>query len=148
MSEFFGSLSAKFGKAFNYADEQPLRAEIFSVERLEQYARALAQEHKTLLPEKAGPNFCPVWRTTAETCRRYRTLIASIKEGHAISPAAEWLVDNFHIVEEQLREIREDLPRSYYHELPKLAEGELKLLSENLRSRGRADRSHGLPAGY
>ena len=36
------------------------------------------------------------------------------------------MVDNFHIVEEQLRQIREDLPRSYYHELPKLAEGELR----------------------
>src|SRR4030095_14893216 len=50
----------------------------------------------------------------------------AIRNGRTISPAAEWLVDNFHIVEEQLREIREDLPRSYYHELPKLAEGELK----------------------
>src|SRR4029077_49153 len=38
----------------------------------------------------------------------------------------EWLVDNYHIVEEQLREIRQDLPRGYYHELPKLAEGPLE----------------------
>src|SRR6266699_3584118 len=49
-----------------------------------------------------------------------------IREEHVISPAAEWLVDNFHIVEEQVREIREDLPKSYYHELPKLAEGPFK----------------------
>src|ERR1041385_8892544 len=49
-----------------------------------------------------------------------------MREGRPISPAAEWLVDNYHIVEEQLREIREDLPRSYYHELPKLADGELQ----------------------
>src|SRR5439155_15532239 len=45
---------------------------------------------------------------------------------HVISPAAEWLVDNFHIVEEQVREIREDLPRGYYRELPKLAAGDYK----------------------
>src|SRR6266545_2127991 len=38
----------------------------------------------------------------------------------------ERLVDNFHIVEEQVREIREDLPKSYYHELPKLADGLFK----------------------
>src|SRR6266699_3616465 len=49
-----------------------------------------------------------------------------IREAHVISPAAEWLVDNFHIVEEQVREIREDLPKSYYHELPKLAAGDFR----------------------
>ena len=43
--------------------------------------------------------------------------------GSADSPAAEWLLDNFHIVEEQIREISEDLPPSYYRELPKLADG-------------------------
>jgi cyclic beta-1,2-glucan synthetase len=128
MSEFFGTLSAKFGKAFNYADEQPLRAEIFSVERLEHYARALAKEHKTVVTRKGRAELLPRLEDNGrKLIAAYRTLITSIKDGHAISPAAEWLVDNFHIVEEQLREIREDLPRSYYHELPKLAEGELKL---------------------
>ncbi|HEY0367291.1 MAG TPA: protein ndvB, partial [Pyrinomonadaceae bacterium] len=53
-------------------------------------------------------------------------LVNALREGRAISPAAEWLVDNYHIVEEQLREIRQDLPTSYYHELPKLASGELE----------------------
>ena len=38
-------------------------------------------------------------------------------------PAAEWLLDNYHLVEEQIREIREDLPPGYYRQLPKLAEG-------------------------
>ena len=56
----------------------------------------------------------------------YKALAESIREEHVISPAAEWLVDNFHIVEEQVREIREDLPKGYYHELPKLAEGDFK----------------------
>src|SRR5688572_19716206 len=126
MSEFFGSLSAKFGKAFNYADEHPLRAEIFSVERLEQYARAIAQEHKTVVTRKGRAELLPRLEDNGrKLIAAYRTLITSIKEGQAISPAAEWLVDNFHIIEEQLREIREDLPKSYYHELPKLASGEL-----------------------
>src|SRR4030095_8786612 len=53
----------------------------------------------------------------------YKELAESIRSEHVISPAAEWLVDNFHIVEEQVREIREDLPRGYYRELPKLADG-------------------------
>ena len=43
----------------------------------------------------------------------------------ALAPDAEWLVDNYYIVEEQLREIREDLPRQFYLELPKLTDGPL-----------------------
>ena len=49
----------------------------------------------------------------------------AIREERAITPAAEWLVDNFHVVDEQLREIRDDLPAGFYRELPKLAEGPL-----------------------
>jgi cyclic beta-1,2-glucan synthetase len=40
-----------------------------------------------------------------------------------VVPAAEWLLDNYHLVEEQVREIRDDLPPGYYRQLPKLAEG-------------------------
>src|SRR5205814_6088223 len=53
----------------------------------------------------------------------YRAVADAIREERTISPAAEWLVDNFHIVEEHLREIREDLPPRYYRELPKLDAG-------------------------
>ena len=55
----------------------------------------------------------------------YRVLARAIKEERSITPAAEWLVDNFHVVEEQLREIRDDLPADYYRKLPKLADGPL-----------------------
>src|SRR5262249_60336330 len=41
----------------------------------------------------------------------------------SITPDAEWLLDNFHIVEDTLREIRVDLPHGYYRKLPKLAHG-------------------------
>ena len=48
MSEFFASLSETFDSTSDYADEQPVRAELFSVERLEQYAQALAAEQTWL----------------------------------------------------------------------------------------------------
>ena len=47
----------------------------------------------------------------------------AIGESRAITPAAEWLVDNYHLVEKQIREIRADLPAGYYRQLPKLAAG-------------------------
>jgi cyclic beta-1,2-glucan synthetase len=126
MSEFLGSLSASFGKASGFAEDQPVRAEIFSVERLEQYAHALALEHKTVTKKGRAQLLPRLENNGRKLVGAYHTLVEAIRSGRAISPAAEWLVDNFHIVEEQLREIREDLPKSYYHELPKLAEGELK----------------------
>src|ERR1051325_10998252 len=106
--------------------EEPIRAELYSVERLEQYAPALAAEHTVA----ARPKRVPSLLSRVDSNRRqliavYRSLADAIRNERAISPAAEWLVDNFHIVEEQLREIREDLPKGYYYELPKLSAGEL-----------------------
>ncbi len=51
----------------------------------------------------------------------YQSVIESVRDQEPISPDAEWLVDNYYVVQEQLREIREDMPRSFYLELPKLA---------------------------
>ena len=40
-----------------------------------------------------------------------------------IAPAAEWLLDNFYLIEEQIRTARRHLPPSYSRELPRLASG-------------------------
>jgi cyclic beta-1,2-glucan synthetase len=56
----------------------------------------------------------------------YRGTAAAMREERPITPAAEWLVDNFHLVRQQIREIREDLPRGYYRQLPKLTDGPLE----------------------
>ena len=53
----------------------------------------------------------------------YRSIAKAVDEGRAITPAAEWVLDNYHVVEEQIREIREDLPPQFYRQLPKLAAG-------------------------
>ncbi|HEX4112534.1 MAG TPA: glycosyl transferase, partial [Stellaceae bacterium] len=56
----------------------------------------------------------------------YRTIAMAIREERTITPAADWLVDNFFVVDEQVREIRNDLPPGFYRQLPKLADGPLK----------------------
>src|SRR5215211_3636712 len=53
------------------------------------------------------------------------TLTDAADEGIDVSPAGEWLLDNFYTVEEHIREIRASLPRGYYRELPELATGPL-----------------------
>jgi cyclic beta-1,2-glucan synthetase len=106
--------------------EEPILAELFSVERLEQHAQTLAAAQTvTDAPRRGravGPRISENGRVLLES---YRVLARAIKDERSITPAAEWLVDNFHIVDEQLREIRDDLPPDYYRELPKLAEGHL-----------------------
>ena len=42
--------------------------------------------------------------------RAYRSIAQAIRDERAIAPAAEWLVDNFHVIEDQIREIHDDLP--------------------------------------
>lgn len=125
MAEFVGQTFQGRARS-DSSDEEPIRDELFSVERLEQYAVELAPEHAVSSGTRRGRRLLP---RLEENGRKlfsvYRTLANAVRDERAVSPAAEWLVDNFHIVEDQLREIRRDLPRGYYKELPKLQSGEL-----------------------
>ncbi|MDP1873109.1 GH36-type glycosyl hydrolase domain-containing protein [Phenylobacterium sp.] len=107
-----------------WMDDEPIRAELFSVERLEDHAASLARA-QPIVPGFARGR--PLSRRLAENevalVAAYRDIAGTVAQGAAITPAAEWLVDNFHIVEKQIREIRLDLPVEYYKELPKLATG-------------------------
>ena len=106
--------------------EEPILAELFSVERLEQHAQTLAGAQAVTDEPRRGHAIAPrVAENGRVLLESYRVLARAIKDERSITPAAEWLVDNFHIVDEQLREIRDDLPADYYRELPKLAEGHL-----------------------
>jgi len=108
-------------------NEESARDEFFSIERLEQYAAYLAGELKVSATPKRGRFILPQLRENGrQLLSAYLQLTGVIREKQSVSPAAEWFVDNFHIVEEQLREIKQDLPKGYYDELPKLTNGELK----------------------
>lgn len=107
--------------------EEPIRSELFSSERLEQHAESLAMAQPVTDAPRAGRPLLPrVLDNGRVLLEAYRVIAQAILEERAIIPAAEWLVDNFHIVDEQLREIHDDLPSGYYRELPKLAEGPLQ----------------------
>ena len=126
MSALVDSIVSVFTKPKGDDNEKPFQGEFFSVERLEQYAQTLAAEHQTVT-KKGRAQLLPRLEENGRLFEAaYKSLVEAIRNGRPISPAAEWLVDNYHIVEEQLREIRQDLPKSYYHELPKLASGELE----------------------
>ena len=94
------------------------------MERLEEHARSLAAAQPvTPKAAKGNPLGGQLVDNEAVLLHAYRTIAKAISEERAITPAAEWLVDNYHVVEMQIRDIRSDLPPSYYRQLPKLAEG-------------------------
>ncbi len=105
-------------------DRAPIRAELFSVERLEEHARSLAAAQGVMAGERKGaPLAKRLAENEAELLSAYREIAEAVDAGAAITPAAEWLIDNFHLIEKQIREIRADLPVGYYRQLPKLASG-------------------------
>src|SRR5712664_3930113 len=127
MATLFSGLIRRLKGAADAGADLPIREELYSIERLEQYALALAAEHQIAeKPQRVSLLLPRLEENSRKLLDAYQALAESIRSEHVISPAAEWLVDNFHIVEEQVREIREDLPRGYYRELPKLANGPFK----------------------
>src|SRR5207247_7242033 len=64
--------------------------------------------------------FRRVGRELDQACDR---ISEAARRQEVLGPDAEWLLDNYHIVAENLREVRHDLPRGYYRKLPKLADG-------------------------
>ncbi len=106
--------------------EQPIRAEVFGIERLEQHAKSLAAAQRILEKPRRGKQLLPRVRENGRVLLgAYRNIVGAVREKSEITAAEEWLLDNFHTVDEQLREIRDHLPHRYYHLLPKIAEGHL-----------------------
>ena len=109
------------GKPF--ADEPPLRAELFSTDQMARHGVALASDHRLQpgrVPERLLSRLAANERVLIETCDRLTTAVAA---KHRITPAGEWLLDNFYLVEKQIRTARRHLPRGYSRELPGLADG-------------------------
>ncbi len=107
----------------NVSDKPPLRSELFSTEQMEQHAQQIAQNHT--LSEQDGPEL--LLKRLAENediLFRVTTLLHdSVRDKKVITPASEWLLDNFYLIEEQIRIGKRYLPKGYSKGLPRLAKG-------------------------
>ena len=101
--------------------QPPIRSEIFGLERFAQHGRSLGEAHRASKATSRGANFFPRLRGNIQVLREaHRYIGIQASTGYDISPAAEWLLDNFHLIEAQLKEIHDGLPRGYFRTLPTL----------------------------
>ncbi|MBL6988066.1 MAG: phosphorylase, partial [Methylobacter sp.] len=104
-------------------EDNPIRFELFSNERLEQHAASLAKAQKVDI-RSGGFKLMPRVRENSRLLfEAYKSIGKAAREHRAITPAAEWLLDNFHVIEEQINDINLYFPEKFYKQLPKLAGG-------------------------
>ena len=101
------------------ASEPPLRAELFSVEQLARHARALAAAHQ-LVPKHSSNRLLARLGRNEQSLRAFNRATLAVNASRRVTPAAEWLLDNFYLIEEQIQMARRHLPRGYSRELPRL----------------------------
>ncbi len=105
------------------AEERALRAELFSAEQMEQHGRLLASRHRLSERSRADLLLKRLAENEAVLLQVGERLTAASHAHQRVTPAAEWLLDNFYLIEEQIRTARRHLPEGYSHELARLGEG-------------------------
>jgi hypothetical protein len=117
-TSFLGDVSTN-----NAESDQPFRSELYSSGQMEDHAKAVARSHK---PQKR--------QTSDQLLKRLEIneralldvrnlLVEGIRQGKDITPGAEWLLDNFYLIEEQVVIARKHLPKGYSEGLPYLTTG-------------------------
>ncbi len=104
------------------AVDSSARDVLFTREQLTQHARMLAAEHHPVTGP--GPNsLLPGLDENERRLREYNRATYMVDQSRRITPASEWILDNFYLIEEQIHLARRHLPRRYSRELPRLLGG-------------------------
>ena len=103
--------------------EPPLREELFSNTQLESHARSLAATQ--ILDFRPGPELLLHRLDENEEVIRksYEDVADTVRQGRPLAAGAEWLLDNYHLIEEQIDHIRLNFPPEYSQKLPRLGAG-------------------------
>ncbi len=128
--EVLHQLRARFrGKSparIPFGDEQPLRAELFSAFQMEHHGKTLAAAH-ILSTDHPPEQLLARLGQNEETLHEVRDLLTeAVKGNRRITPAGEWLLDNFYLIEEQILTAKRHLPKGYSRGLPRLKKGPSK----------------------
>ncbi len=106
-------------------EELPLRSALFSAEQMEQHGKILAGAHTLHLGRAPNQQLMARLAENESILLEVRTLLSeAVKEKRRITPAGEWLLDNFYLIEEQIKTGKKHLPKGYSRELPRLLNGQ------------------------
>jgi cyclic beta-1,2-glucan synthetase len=109
-------------ETFPLAPTQTAPLEVLS--RLEQTARQVATGHQATAYVPQAQHLLQRLPCQAKRLRQgYHAFRNSTAEALAFSYAAEWLLDNFYVVEQTQRQIKDDLSPAFYRNLPRLNAG-------------------------
>ena len=123
LTQFRGRLRSSALSPKPSVEELPLRSELFSADQMERHGKTLAAAHR-VTPDQAQDQLLSRLASNESVLIGARNrLAAAISTNRRITPAGEWLLDNFHLIEEQIGTAKRHLPRGYSRELPRLALG-------------------------
>ncbi|MDP4116715.1 MAG: hypothetical protein Q8903_11305, partial [Bacteroidota bacterium] len=124
-------LKVQFSESFlakQFAGGEPLlRSELFNADQMEQHGKTLANLHTLAYP--GIPDQYLLTRLAENEFflfEVHKLLTETVKANNQRTPAGEWLLDNFYLIEEQIRIGKRHLPKGYIQELPRLSNGPLK----------------------
>jgi len=98
--------------------------ELLSIELLEEHARRLAALLSITSRKGSGHAHLRQLKGHMRALRGVYTALADDARVETPSPAAEWLLDNFHIISAAARDIHHDLPPAFFRRLPFVAADE------------------------
>ena len=105
------------------ADEAPLRAELFTADQMAQHGKSLAAAHELIVsraPDRLLPRLASNEKVLVSV---WALLMRDAQQQRRVMPAGEWLLDNFYLLEEEIRTTKLHLPPGYSRELPRLRSG-------------------------
>ena len=107
--------------------EAPWRAEVLSREALAELALQLAEQHRGTFGPSGSTKLLHSYRANRETLKHvYQCLADAARRGESLTAGAEWMLDNYHVVERHIAMIKKYLPWGFYRTLPKFKQGDLK----------------------
>jgi len=120
---FWTRLTGRGASVKHVEEELPLRAELFSASQMELHGKILAAMHQ-LSGKRTQDRLLSRLAENEKVLRDvHRLLTEDVKNERRMTPAGEWLLDNFYVIEEQIRTAAKHLPKGYSRELPQLRGG-------------------------
>ncbi|MDR1967049.1 MAG: hypothetical protein LBQ36_10085, partial [Synergistaceae bacterium] len=110
-----------FARRKHIGDELPLRLGLFNAEQREEHGRILASKHRLKTGRSRERLLVRLVENENLLIGAHNVLINDLKTERSVTPAGEWLLDNFYVIEEQIRTARQHLPKGYSQGLPCLS---------------------------